>query len=428
MNDKPAILGGKPTLEKPLPPTNSMGQEEIDAATRVIKTGILSGFIGVAGPQHLGGPEVLKLEQWFKDKFGVKYAIGLNSATTALQAMIAAVDIGAGDEVIVPPYTMCATATAVLCNNAIPIFADIDPKTFNMSPADVERKITPKTKAILAVNLFGQPADLDELQAIADKHGITLLEDNAQGPGAKFGGKWAGTIGKAGVFSLNQNKTVHCGEGGVIVTNDARIAHRCQLIRNHGEVIMDFLMSANKDEKYEPLLGNNFRLVEPLAAIAHEQMKKLDKLTAPRIELANYLTEKLKEFDFLTPPHIHPKATHVYFQYPMKFDAAKAGMPRATFIKAMQAENLPVGAGYVKPIYMYPIYQQAPHKCAGPFTHTKPNYPKGLCPVTEKLYTEELVTTNICRYPLTKEHVDLFVQGIRKIYAAREELTKLEIK
>ncbi|MEX0724840.1 MAG: DegT/DnrJ/EryC1/StrS family aminotransferase [Planctomycetaceae bacterium] len=425
MSDTPALLGGQPILDMPLAPPNSMGQEELDAAARVIKSGVLSGFIGIPGPAHLGGPEVLALEAWYKNKFGVKHAISVNSGTTALQAMITAAEIGAGDEVIVPPYTMCATATAVLCCNAIPLFADVDPRTFNIDPADVRKKITRRTKAIIAVNLFGQPAALDELQALADEHNLTLLEDNAQGPGAKFNGRWAGTIGKAGSFSLNQNKTVHCGEGGVVLTNDDRLAHRCQLVRNHGEVIIDGLMSANRGEPYEPLLGNNFRLPEVLAAIAHEQVKKLDELTQPRVELANYLTERLKPFDCLTPPYLHPQATHVYFVYAMKFDAAKAGMSRTTFVKAMQAENLPLGGGYVKPIYRYPIYQQPGHKCAGPFAYEKPRYEGNLCPVTEKLYAEQLVSTNICRVPHTREHIDLLVAGINKVLAAKEDLSRL---
>ena len=425
MPDTPALLGGTPILEKPLPPPNSMGQEEIDAASRVIKSGVLSGFIGIPGPAHLGGREVLALEAWYKSKFGVKHAISVNSGTTALQAMITAAEIGAGDEVIVPPYTMCATATAVLCCNAIPVFADIDSRTFNIDPVDVRKKITRRTKAIIAVNLFGQPAALDELQVIADEHKLTLLEDNAQGPGATFDGRWAGTIGKAGAFSLNQNKTVHCGEGGVVLTNDDPLAHRCQLVRNHGEVIMDGLMAADPNEQYEPLLGNNFRLPEVLAAIAHEQVKKLDELTKPRVEMANYLTQQLESIDCLTPPYLHAKATHVYFVYAMKFDATIAGMSRETFVKAMQAENLPLGGGYVKPIYRYPIYQQPAHRCAGPFAYEKPSYEGRLCPVTENLYAEQLVTTNICRVPHTREHIDLLVKGIKRILAAKDELERL---
>jgi dTDP-4-amino-4,6-dideoxygalactose transaminase len=424
MTEKPAILGGKPVLAAPLPPTNTMGPEEIEAATRTVKSGMLSGFIGVPGPYHFGGPEVLKLEQWFKDKFGIRYAIALNSGTTALQAMIAGVDVGAGDEVILPPYTMCATATAVLCNNAIPVFADIDPQTFNLDPTDVERKITARTKAILAVNLFGQAADLQTLQQIARRRAIPMLEDNAQSIGAKHGGKWTGTIGTASVFSLNQNKTVHCGEGGVVLTNDARLAHRVQLIRNHGEVILDHLRLQNPSEPYEPLLGNNFRLVEPLAAIACEQMKKLDLLTSPRVELAEYLTAQLEKFACLTPPHIPPGNTHVYFVYAMKFDAERAGMSRATFARALQAENLPIGQGYVRPIYMYPLFQEPPHKCAGPFAYGKPDYPPGLCNVAERMWASELVTTTICRYPHAKAHVDLFVEGIAKVLAAKDELQR----
>ena len=422
MTEKPAILGGKPVLAEPLPPTNTMGPEEIEAAARAVKTGVLSGFIAIPGPYHLGGPEVLKLEQWFKEKFGVRHAIAVNSGTTALQAMIAGVEVGAGDEVILPPTTMCATATAVLSNNAIPVFADIDPRTFNLDPADVQRKLTPRTKAIIAVNLFGQAADLEALQKIAGRHGIPLLEDNAQSIGAKQGTRWTGTIGTASAFSLNQNKTVHCGEGGVVLTNDSRVAHRVQLVRNHGEVILDQLRLQNPSEPYEALLGNNFRLVAPLAAIAFEQMKKLDRLTAPRVELAEYLTKQLKQFDCLTPPHIPAGNTHVYFVYPMKFDAERAGMSRATFVQALQAENLPVGQGYVRPIYLYPLYQEPSHKCAGPFAHGKPDYPRGLCPVAERMWGSELVTTQICRYPHQKAHVDRLVEGIAKVLAAKDEL------
>jgi perosamine synthetase len=306
------------------------------------------------------------------------------------------------------------------------VFADIDPRTFTLDPKDVERKLTPKTRAILAVNLFGQAADLEGLERIAVRHGIPLLEDNAQSIGAKHEGRWTGTIGRASVFSLNQNKTVHCGEGGVVLTNDARIAHRVQLVRNHGEVIMDQLRLQNPNEPYEPLLGNNFRLVEPLAAIASEQMKKLDVLTAPRVELAEYLTAGLAQFDCLAPPHIPARNTHVYFVYPMMFDAERAGISRAVFARAMQAENLAVGQGYVRPIYLYPLYQEPPHKCAGPFAYGKPSYPPGLCPVTERVWGSELLTTTICRYPHTKAHVDLFIRAVAKVLAAKDELAAFE--
>src|SRR5262245_27308610 len=189
---------------------------------------------------------------------------------------------------------------------------------------------------------------------------------------------------------------------------------------------MDQLRLANPGEPYEPLLGNNFRLVEPLAAVAHEQMKKLDALTSPRVELAQHLTAELRRFDCLTPPYLPEGNTHVYFVYAMKFDAARAGMSRATFARAMAAENLPVGVGYVRPIYLYPIYQEPPHKCAGPFAYGKPEYPAGLCPVTERMWGAEILTTQICRYPHTKEHIDLFVAAIARVLAARESLGAAE--
>lgn len=423
MDDQmPAILGGKPLLKEKLPPPNNIGDEEVNAVTKVLRTGMLSGFLAMAGPQFLGGSEVRNFEDHFAEKFRVKYAVGMNSATTALEAAVGALGIGADDEVIVPPYTMCATATCVLTNNAIPVFADIDENTFNIDPKDVKRKITERTKAIIAVNLFGQPAALDELKKIADEHNLKLIEDNAQAPAAMFDGKFSGTIGDVGVFSLNRHKTMQSGEGGVLVTNDKRVALRAQLIRNHGEVVMDQMMEQDKNQQYEPLIGSNFRMTEPLAALSLEQLKKLDFLTEHRVALANYLTEQLAQFDFITPPFINPKATHVYYLYSMKFDAKKAGISRDAFVKAMQAENLPVSAGYIKPIYLYPIYQEKPHKCSGPFYYRKPEYPKGLCPVTERMYEKELITTDICRYPLTKDHIDLFIQGIKKIINAKSKL------
>jgi dTDP-4-amino-4,6-dideoxygalactose transaminase len=200
------------------------------------------------------------------------------------------------------------------------------------------------------------------------------------------------------------------------------VAFRAQLSRNHGEVVVDDLLRADPEARYEPLLGNNFRLVEPLAAVAYEQLRKLDALNAHRVELAEYLTERLAAFDALAPPALQPRATHVYFVYAMRFDAARAGLSRERFVQAMAAENLPVQAGYVNPIYRYPLYQRPPDRCAGPFATGRPEYPAGLCPVAERLHDRELVLTDVCRDPLTTEHVDLLVEGIAKVLAAAGEL------
>jgi perosamine synthetase len=419
---RPALLGGEPILDEPFPPSNAFGGEEVEAAARVVRTGVLSGFSGSWGDEFLGGQEVRRLEEAFASRFEVRHAVAMNSASSALEAALTALDVGWGDEVVVPPMTMSATATAVLRANAIPVFADVHPETFTIDSAAVERVLSPRTRAVVAVNLFGQPAALDELGRLSRARGLRLLEDNSQSPGALYGGRLAGTIGDAGVFSLNQHKTAHCGEGGVLVTNDDRVAFRAQLSRNHGEVVMDGLLSAEPERRYEALLGNNFRLVEPLAAVAYEQLRKLDRLNAHRVELAEHLTERLAVFDALAPPALEPRTTHVYFVYAIRFDAARAGLSREQFVSAMTAENLPLQPGYVNPIYRYPLYRQPPDRCAGPFAAGRPEYPDGLCPVAERLHDEELVLTDVCRHPLTTEHVDLLVDGIAKVLAAAGEI------
>ncbi len=421
MDSRPALLGGKPIIEGELPPENTVGGEEIAAVTRVLEGGELSGFLASAGDEFFGGKEVRKLEEDFRKRFDVKHAIGLNSATTGLHAALVACGVGAGDQVILPPTTMSATAAAVLLAGAVPVFADIDPLTFNIDPTSVESRITDRTAAIIAVNLFGQPAALDELRRIADAHRLRLIEDNAQAPAALFDGRWAGTIGDAGVFSLNRNKIVQSGEGGVVVTNDDNIAFRAQLVRNHGEVVLDQM----KARPYEPLVGSNYRLTEPIAAIANVQMSRLDKLTADRVALAEQLTEGLSGIDCLQPPTIHPKATHVYFVYPMRFDAEAAGMPRDLFVKAMTAENLPLFGGYVKPIYLYPVFQHKPDKrVPALFGQPLPDYSVGICPNAERAHSHDLVLTDICRYPLRSEHIELFIQGVEKVLGAAKELVK----
>ncbi len=236
---KLAVNGRKqPVLKKPFPPVYNIGKEEIEAVVRLMKKGPLSDFVGARGKYFLGGREVKRLEAMFCKKFRIKHAVSFNSATTALHAAIAALGIGPGDEVIVPPYTMSASATSILMNGAVPIFADIDEKTFCIDPRSIEKRITRNTKAIMVVNLFGGLCDLEEILKIAKKHKLKVIEDNAQAPGALYKGKYAGTIGDIGVFSFNVHKTIQAGEGGVLVTNNKEYAFRAQLARNHGEAVV----------------------------------------------------------------------------------------------------------------------------------------------------------------------------------------------
>ncbi len=416
---KLAILGGKPILKKKIPPYNSIDKEETRAALKVMKEKNLSDFLGRAGEKFLGGKYVRKLEEYFCRYFKVKYAVSFNSASTALQAAVGALGIGPGDEVITSPYTMTATPSAILFNNALPVFADIEEKFFCLDSKSIEKNINKKTKAILTVNLFGGSADYDPILKIAKRYNLKIIEDNAQAIGTTYKGRYAGTIGDIGVFSFNVHKVIQCGEGGVLLTNNKKYAFRAQLIRNHGEVVVDDLLK--EKEIKEPVLGNNFRLTEISAAIAIEQFKKLNKLNKERIFLANYLTKKLSQFKWLIPPAVIEKSRHVYYVYPFRFLEKKISIKRSIFAQAMKAEGFNINEGYQKPLYLLPIYQQNkifPNSqfpfISEEYPH-KVNYQKGICPVVERMYEKELLFTTICQPPQTKKEIDLFVRAIRKI-------------
>ena len=423
-----ALLGGTPVRAEPLPPYNTIGAEEKASVMEVLDSGELSGFVASPGEYFWGGKRVRALEDAFRDRFGVKHAVALNSATSGLHAAVAATGVGPGDEVIVPPYTMSASATAVLMTGAVPIFADIDDRVFCLDPAAVEAAISPYTKAIMAVNLFGQAAPLTELRAIADKHGLFLIEDNAQAPAAMHHGRPTGTIGAAGIFSFNRHKTMQCGEGGVLVTDDDNVALKAALVRNHGEV----LVGPMEIDDIVNTIGVNYRMTEMEAAVALCQFRKLDDLNAARVEFADCLTEGLSQIDGLTPPHIPEANTHVYYFYAIKYDAAQTGLGRDLFTKAVEAEGFTLRAGYIKPIYLEPMYRKK--ICFGdrgfPFTANPRNadivYERGLCPVVERLNDAELMVTNITYPPLTAADMDLFVEACDKVLRHRDALSSRE--
>jgi perosamine synthetase len=419
-----ALFGGPPVNKNPFPAPYTIDKREIAAALRVLKKGPLSGFVGVAGRYFLGGPAVLKLESAFRKKFKVKHAVSFNSATTALHGAIVALGIGPGDEVIVPPYTMSASATAILMNGAVPIFADIDERTFCLDPQSVRKRITKNTKAIMVVNLLGQAADFGELLKIRREYNLKIIEDNAQSPGAIWRGKYTGTIGDIGVFSFNVHKTIQAGEGGVLVTNSESYALRAQLSRNHGESVVGGM--PEYDER--PIFGSNYRMTEIVAAISEVQLSRLDFFNKKRLALVDYLTKSLKNIPGLILPFIPPENHHVFYVYPIKIDQKKLGISRDRLVEAMTAEGFPMRKGYVEPLYLLPIFQskKAFNNTHFPFKSEyydgKPDYSKGICPVVERLEERELTFTNICQYPHTTAHVDLFVRALKKVLSHKEEL------
>jgi perosamine synthetase len=425
-----ALLGGPKTRTEPYPPHPVIGAEERELVAAVLDSGQLSGFIASAGEVFLGGPMVRRLEADICDYLGVKHAVAVNSATAGLHCACAALELGPGDEVIVPPYTMSASATAILMTNAIPVFADIEPDMFCIDPESIRARITPRTKAIVVVHLYGMAADMDAIMAIAREHDLKVIEDCAQSPGASYKGRRVGTIGDLGVFSFNQHKTVTTGEGGFVVTGSEAYATKAQLVRNHGEVIAEKM---GYDDIVDAL-GWNYRITELEAAVGIGQWHKLDMLTEHRVRLAKRLESRLKSIasPALQLPPVRSGCDHVYFLYAMRFDAKAAGVSRQTFIDAMLAEGVPMGAGYVRPIYLEPAYQRligygdkgCPFTC--PYYEGVVDYSKGICPVCEDLYESRLVSTAICRYPLSESDVDDVANAFEKVLSALPELAAYE--
>ena len=422
-NSQLAIFGGEPVFREGLPHYNSMAHEELDAVGRVMKSGCLSAFYGSAGEEYFGGPMIKGFEDAWRDRFGVRHAVSVNSATSGLYAAMGAVGISPGDEVIVPPYTMSATAMAPLVYGGIPVFADIDPDTFCLDPEAVRRVITPKTKAILAVNLFGHPTPLEELRSLADKHQLRLIEDNAQSPLASEHGRLCGTVGDIGVFSLNYHKHIHTGEGGMCVTDQDDLAKRLQLIRNHAENLVEDW--GIKD--ITNLVGFNYRMTELSAAVGIEQLKKIESHVQQREQLGQRLTAGISGLEGLTPPKVRSGCRHVYYLWAMRFDKNIVGVTRGQFSRALAAEGFPHFNGYVRPLYLLPVFQRrtAFGSRGYPFDLSSACYPKGLCPVCERMHEEELMCFETCMYEVSAQSLELLIEAIHKVHACREELSSL---
>lgn len=423
MNSPLALLGGKAAVTDPLVPYRTMSAHERQAVIEVIDADCLSGFYGSWGDQFLGGPKVRAFEAAWCERFGCSFSVSVNSATSGLVAAIAAVGVGPGDEVIVPPYTMSATAIAPLAYGGIPVFADIEADTFCLDIDAVKRAITPKTKAIIAVNLFGHPARLNELRKLADTNGIYLIEDNAQGPLAMEDGRYAGTVGHIGVFSLNYHKHIHTGEGGICVTNNSELALRLQLIRNHGENVVEGYGISN----IANLIGFNFRMTELSAAVGLAQLAAIDRHVGTRTALAKALSDGLSGLDGLHVPVVRAGCHHAYYVWALKIDPTSLGISRRAFSRALAAEGFPHGEGYVRPLYLLPVFQQriAIGARGFPFDQGNVRYDKGICPVTERLHEEELIGFEICAYDVSPSQCDQFIDAVRKVHAHRESLREL---
>jgi len=422
--EKLALFGGHKTINESFKRYNPIGSEERKAVDSVVTSGVLSRFLGCWDPDFYGGPKVQEFERQCEIYFGVKHAITVNSWTSGLIAAVGAIGIEPGDEVIVSPWTMCASATAILMWNAIPVFADIEPETFCIDPVSIEENITPYTKAIMAIDIFGHSADMDAIMDIAVRNNLKVITDTAQAPGTLYKGNKTGTLSDVGGYSLNYHKHIHTGEGGILVTDDDDIAERLQLIRNHAEAVVADKGVSNLSN----MVGYNFRLGEIECAIGIEQLKKLDKLIAGRQHAAERLTEGLNGLHGLRTPIIKPDCTHAYYMYPMILDIEQIGVSRARIIEALKAEGIEGLASGYENVHLLPTYQQKIAFGSKGFPWSSDickrdvNYKKGICPTAETLHDSTYLGYEMCLNELSDNDVDLIVKAFQKVWIQMTDL------
>lgn len=313
-------------IAKPL-----IGDEEIKEVTEVLK----SGFIAQ-------GPKVAEFERIFAEYVGTKNAFATSSGTTALHLAFLCAGIGSEDEVITTPFTFVATSNSVLYVGAKPVFVDIDPETYNIDPEKIEEATTDKTKAIMPVHLYGQPADMDAICKIAKEHDLAIIEDAAQAHGARYNDKNIGSFGDMGCFSFYPTKNMTTGEGGMITTDNDEFAEIARNLRSHGEL-----------NRYEHVvLGYNFRMTDIAAAIGIAQLKKLEDFNRKRIENAEYLTEHIDNIDGIEPPFVQKNVKHVFHQYTIRVKNK-----RDKLIRFLNKQGIGTGIHYPKPIYKQKLYE-----------------------------------------------------------------------
>jgi dTDP-4-amino-4,6-dideoxygalactose transaminase len=423
-----ALFGGRQTLTKKIRPHNPIGLLEQISVFKVLRSGVLSKFLGTWSDDFFGGPKVQEFEALACEKFNVSYAISVNSWTSGLIAAVGAVGVEPGDEVIVTPWSMSASIAAVLHWGGVPVFADIDPDDFNIDPQKVRELISSRTKAILAADIFGKSANLDALMEIADEFNLKVISDTAQAPGSMTRGKFSGTIAHIGGISLNYHKHIHTGEGGLLFTNDKELAFRLQLIRNHAESIV----GAAGVKEISNLIGFNFRLGEIEAAIGIEQLQKLQKIVTRKQNLANSLTRELTGLKGIKLPNLDSILTNVYYVYPILIDPDSLGVSRKILVEALRAEGVPgLFEGYQN-LHLLPVFQLKTAFGTKGFPWTlvpesadSYNYGKGICPVAESYHDAKFIGFGITGLSLRPRHIRQIGFAFKKVWENLDELARI---
>lgn len=389
-------------------------EEEVNAVTDLLKRDEISF-----------SEEPYKFEEEFSRYLRSKYALMCNNGTAAIHSAFFAAGVGPGDEVIAPSLTFWATVMPILSCNAVPVFCEVDPETCCIDPEDVERRITPQTKAIIVVHLFGMPAEMDEMMDIARDHDIVVIEDASHAHGAEYKGRKIGSIGDMGCFSLQASKMMVAGEGGVLVTNNREYYERAVAL-GHYERLPNLPSDSKYRKHHMAHFGYKYRIHPLAAAIARVQLKYLDERNKERNANMEYLSLNLKDMKgieiFDTPPY----AKRTYWQYEIRYcsDELK-GLPRSKFIEALRAEGVRISPERYEPLHLQPIFEErnihgrgCPFDC--PHVKRKIVYEEADLPITEKLQRRLLA---LPAFPRAKrELLDQYVEAFKKVTMNFEEL------
>jgi perosamine synthetase len=407
---KCAILGGTPVRAKRFSPWPIWDKEAEKPVLEVLRSG--KWFRG-------SGTMVSQFEEKYAALLGAKRCVAVMNGTNALLTAMHCLDVGVGDEVIVSPYTFIATYNVILNSTALPVFADTDPETFLINPDTIEDKVNENTRAIMPVHIFGLPANMTRINAIAKKRNLKVIEDACQAWLAEFGGKKCGTLGDLGCFSFQESKHLPAGEGGAVVGNDEALMDHVMAFHNCGRV---------KGQSGYPIVGHNRRMTEVQAAILLNQMQRLEGETARRVENANYLTSKIKDIPGIVPHKLYEGVTRpAYHLYPLRYQQEQfEGLPRNRFLAALSAEGIPCSSVYG------PQYKDGLIEAALSSRGFKRAFPKERldryraelrCPGNDQLCQEAVCFSQTLLLG-TKGDMDDIANAIQKVYENRKELVK----
>jgi dTDP-4-amino-4,6-dideoxygalactose transaminase len=405
-----ALEGGQAVRTRPLPPRRPFGIEDAVEVLDALASQNLFFAIGT---------KVYRFERQFAELYGVRHAVASTSGTSAIHVALGAINPEPGDEVVTTPISDMGTVAPIILQNCVPVFADLQAGTFNLDPNSVADRITDRTRAIVVVHCWGQPADMDEIVEIARERRIAVIEDCAQAHLTRYRGRLAGTIGQLGAFSLQSSKHLNCGDGGVTITNDDALGERAHLFADKG-------CDWTEDRKYRlryAFFAPCYRMTELQGAVLCAQLKKLAWIVRRRQKLGDLLVEKLQGLEGIHPPARPKDREHSYWSFPLRIDEARAGVSPDRFAEAVAAEGIPMGGPWPgKPLYMYESLAQkitlGSSQC--PFDHYAADrsfeYGEGLCP------TAELIEKQHRTLPILEDYdesdVEDIARAVRKVAAA----------